>query len=232
MLTIRRANQRGHANFGWLDTNHTFSFGQYHDPEYMGFRVLRVINEDRVSPGNGFGTHPHKDMEIISYVLSGELEHKDSLGNGSVIKAGEFQIISAGTGITHSEFNPSSEQETHFYQIWIEPEKKGLAPSYEQHSFGSSGKENELLLVASREKSEGSLKINQDVKLYVGSLAGSEARTLPLVSERHGWLQVVKGSLELNGDLLGSSDGASMSDECELRVVAKSDSEYLFFDLP
>ena len=232
MLQIRRANERGHANHGWLDTNHSFSFGQYRDPKHMGFRVLRVINEDRVQAGHGFGTHPHSDMEILSYVRAGELEHKDSMGNGSVIKPGEFQLISAGSGITHSEFNPSSKQETHFYQIWITPNAKGLEPSYQQASFSNIKQGNGLRIIASLSGENGSLKINQDVKIYSAKLKSEESLVLPLTAQRHGWLQVIEGQCQLGEDLLNTSDGVSFSNELEPILTAQTDCELLFFDLP
>ena len=229
MIQVRKANERGHANHGWLDSNHTFSFGRYQDPDHMGFRVLRVINEDKVHPGNGFGTHPHNDMEIISYVVSGKLEHKDSMGNGSVINAGEFQCISAGSGITHSEFNPSATELAHFYQIWIEPDERGVEPNYAQRDFSSA---SGLQLVASKGGKDGSLPINQDAKLYLARVDASERIALPLQKSRYGWLQVVKGSISIGDTQLVSSDGIALSNEREPEVVADSDSEFFFFDLP
>lgn len=232
MINIRKSQERGHANHGWLDSRHTFSFGGYHDPNQMGFRVLRVINEDKVKPDHGFGTHPHRDMEIISYVVSGELEHKDSMGNGSVILPGEFQIITAGTGITHSEFNPSKDKETHFYQIWVLPDAKGIAPRYEQKSFSSQNENKELQLVASKDGENDSLTIHQDIRLFKGALKASNEIFLPLQAKRYGWIQVVSGELEINRVLLQAGDGASITDLLNPVVNALADSEFLFFDLP
>lgn len=227
MLRIRRADERGKADFGWLQSNHTFSFGQYFDPNHMEFRSLRVINDDRVEAGRGFGTHPHKDMEIISYVLSGQLEHKDSMGNGSLIQAGEFQRISAGTGITHSEFNPSATNPTHFLQIWIEPHARGLKPSYDQRSFPSSL----LTLIASSTGEDDSMTMNQDAKIYRGQLAANETVELPLSQARYGWLQLIRGSLHLNNQQFQVGDGVGIENESSLKLKTMSDSEFLFFDL-
>lgn len=232
MIEIRKSEDRGHADHGWLDTHHTFSFGSYRDPEHTGFRVLRVINEDRVLADNGFGTHAHDNMEIISYVISGELEHKDSMGNGSVIKAGEFQIITAGTGITHSEFNPSKDKETHFYQMWIIPDTRNLEPAYGQKDFRAAGENGNLELVASKAPTNGALQVNQNIKLYLGRVAAGESVELPLQKERHGWIQVVKGNLELQGSELHGSDGAALRDTQNPQIVAKTEVEILFFDLP
>ncbi len=231
MLQIRRAADRGHANHGWLDTNHTFSFGSYYHPEHMGFRSLRVMNEDRVAPGQGFGTHEHRDMEIVSYVLEGALEHKDSMGNGQVLKPGEFQRISAGTGITHSEFNPSTNHTTHFYQIWLLPESKGIRPSYEQKTLDATGRRNRLQLVASPDAEGGSLVVHQDARVYLASL-DSESQVAHLLEDgRYAWLQVLRGAVQLQGQSLETSDGAAISDESELLIRSDDDAEVMLFDL-
>ena len=231
MLQIRKAAERGHADHGWLDTRHTFSFADYYDPCHMGFRVLRVINEDRVHPGEGFGTHPHRDMEIISYVLEGALEHKDSMGNGTVIRPGDVQRMSAGTGITHSEFNHSSNELVHFLQIWILPDTKGLKPGYEQKFFADEEKRGRLRLVASNDGRDGSLTIHQDAVLYDSLLEEGMEVDYPVQAGRHVWLQVVRGAVNVNGVSLGQSDGASISDEALLKIIAKKDSELLLFNL-
>ncbi|MEX2142202.1 MAG: pirin family protein [Pirellulales bacterium] len=231
MLRIRRANDRGHFNHGWLDTYHTFSFGDYHDPEQMGFRVLRVINEDRVAPGQGFGMHGHRDMEIVTLVLEGELEHRDSLGSGEVLRPGELQRMTAGTVIRHSEFNPSADEQVHLYQIWLLPERAGLPPSYEQRAFGESEKDH-LNLVASRDGRDGSLTIYQDARIFLATLGpGSEIRH-EISDGRHAWLQVLRGDLEVNGMPLATSDAASASDEAELVIRSAPGAELMLFDLP
>jgi quercetin 2,3-dioxygenase len=232
MIKIRRANERGHADYGWLDTYHTFSFNTYYDPRFMGFRALRVINEDRVAPGQGFGTHGHADMEIITYVTEGALAHKDSTGGEETLRPHEVQRMTAGTGIRHSEFNPSDAESTHLYQIWILPEKNGLTPGYEQTYFPPEEKKGRLRLVASRAGTDGSVKINQDVSLYSSILAAGEEVAHELAENRYGWLQVVKGKLEINGETLNASDGAAISDESLLRIKALEDeTEFLLFDL-
>lgn len=231
MITIRKANDRGHVNHRWLDSKHTFSFGSYNDPRYMGYSALRVINEDKVKKSNGFGEHPHRNMEILSYVISGELKHWDSMGNGSVIKAGEFQLISAGSGITHSEFNPSKDADTHFYQIWIIPNKNGLKPTYQQRQFNFSS-ETELQLIASNNKEDSALFINQDAKVYKANIEAKKNMALPIEEDRSYWLQVVKGSLELDGNVLTSGDGASFNKLESNTILAKEILEILFFDLP
>jgi redox-sensitive bicupin YhaK (pirin superfamily) len=231
MIRIRKSDERGHANFGWLKTFHTFSFGSYRDEKHMGFRMLRVINEDRVLAGSGFDTHPHSNMEILSYVVSGELEHKDSMGNGSIIKEGEFQVITAGTGITHSEFNPSTEKGTHFYQMWVIPDTQDLSPSYGQIRWSSKGAGGGLKLIACKTPANGALKVNQDVKLYCGCIARGESVKLPLKKERFGWLQVVKGELNLEGSTLKAGDGASLSSTELPEMTAQVETEILFFDL-
>jgi len=232
MIKIRRSDERGHANYGWLDTFHTFSFNTYHDPRFMNFRSLRVINEDRVAAGQGFGTHGHADMEILTYITSGALAHKDSTDGEETLRPHEVQRMTAGTGIRHSEFNPSDTEETHLYQIWILPEKNGLEPGYEQKYFAPEEKTGKLKLVASRDARESSVKINQDVSVYSSILGKDEKLEYKLPENRHAWLQVIKGSLELNGETLQTSDGAAVSDEEVLRVKAtEKESEFLLFDL-
>ena len=232
MIQVIRANQRGHADHGWLNTYHTFSFADYYNPQMMGFRALRVINEDRVTAGQGFGTHGHEDMEILSYVVEGAIAHKDSTGGEETLRPHEVQRMTAGTGIRHSEFNPSDTESTHLYQIWILPEKDGLTPGYEQTYFAPEEKKGKLRLVASRAGTDGSVKINQDVALYGSILAKDEAVSHHLVENRYGWLQVVKGKLEINGETLNASDGAAISDERELKIKALEDeTEFLLFDL-
>lgn len=231
-IRVRRAAERGHALYDWLDTWHTFSFNTYYDPAHIGFRVLRVINEDRVQPGQGFGMHGHRDMEIITYVLEGALEHRDSLGTGSVLRPGEFQRMSAGTGIRHSEFNPSTTEPVHFYQIWLLPREKGLAPSYEQKAFPEDGRRGRLQLVASPDAQDGSLLIHQDARVYLSSLdTGQEVRH-DLAQGRHAWLQVLRGSVGLDGQSLEASDGAAVSNETGLSIRASKPSEVMLFDLP
>jgi len=232
MIQVRRANERGHANHGWLDTYHTFSFASYRDRNHMGFRSLRVMNEDFVAPGQGFGTHPHHDMEIVTYVLEGALEHRDSMGNGEVLRAGEFQRMSAGTGITHSEFNPSMSEPVHLYQIWLFPEEKGIEPSYEQKRFSQEERQNRLQLVASRGGDDGSLLIHQDARIYLADIAAGQRIEHELSAERHAWLQVLRGRVTLNGTPLDTSDGAAVSDEAALTIeAADGDAEIMLFDL-
>jgi redox-sensitive bicupin YhaK (pirin superfamily) len=233
MINVRHAEERGTADFGWLDSRHTFSFGDYYDPEQMGFGPLRVINEDRVSPGQGFGTHGHRDMEIISYVLEGALEHKDSIGTGSVIRPGDVQVMSAGTGIRHSEFNHSKTEPVHFLQIWVVPDREGIAPRYEQKTFPDADKRGRLRLVGSSDGRDGSVVIHQDVKLYAALLSAGEQVTQALRPGRKGWLQVARGAVVLNGHELGVGDGAAVEGEQVLTVDAKTDgAEVLVFDLP
>lgn len=232
MIIIRGAGDRGHANYGWLDTHHTFSFGNYHDARSMGFRVLRVINEDRVAPGQGFGTHPHHDMEIVTYVLSGALEHKDSMGNGEVLKAGELQRMSAGTGIEHSEFNASSSEPVHLYQIWLLPLSAGIQPSYEQKHFPESERRNRLRLVVSPDGQEGSLRMHQDAQVYLATLDPDKTVSYTFQLERHGWLQVLRGSARLNDNTLHAGDGAAISDEQLITIQAVQPAEVMLFDLP
>ncbi len=231
MITIRRSNERGGGDYGWLNTRHTFSFNDYWDEKWMGFRSLRVINEDWVGPSGGFPTHPHRDMEIITYILSGKLEHKDSLGTGSVILPGDGQRMTAGRGIRHSEANPSSTETAHLLQIWILPEKQGLEPSYEQKSFPESEKRGKLRLIASNDGADGSVRINQDAKLFVTLLAPGEEVAHSLGGKRHAWLQVAKGEVELNGQKLNQGDGAAVSDEGKLTIKGTKDAEVLLFDL-
>jgi hypothetical protein len=231
MITIRPSNERGRGDYGWLKTRHTFSFNDYSDSKWMGFRSLRVINEDWVAPGGGFPTHPHRDMEIITYVLSGKLEHKDSLGTGSVILPGDGQRMTAGRGIRHSEANASPTEAVHLLQIWILPDKSGHEPGYEQKSFPESEKHGKFRLIASNEGAEGSVKINQDAKLFVTLLAPGEEVTQPLAAKRSAWLQVAKGEIELNGKRLKQGDGAAISDEAKLKVKAIEEAEVLLFDL-
>jgi redox-sensitive bicupin YhaK (pirin superfamily) len=233
MLQIRSARDRGIANFGWLDSRHTFSFGDYHDPRHMGFGPLRVINEDRVSPGQGFGTHGHRDMEIISYVLEGALEHKDSIGTGSVIRPGDVQVMSAGTGIRHSEFNHSKTKPVHFLQIWVIPDREGIAPRYEQKTFSDADKRGRLRVVGSSDGRDGSVTIHQDVALLAAILNTGEQVTHALAKGRKAWLQMVRGTAEMNGAVLGAGDGVAVESEPALTVTAKADgTEILVFDLP
>ncbi|EDX86078.1 conserved hypothetical protein [Synechococcus sp. PCC 7335] len=232
MLAIRKATDRGTSNFGWLDSRHTFSFGGYMDPRNMGFSDLRVINEDRVAPGAGFGTHGHRDMEIISYVIEGELAHRDSMGTGSVIRPGDVQRMSAGTGVTHSEMNASKENPVHFLQIWILPETKGLAPSYEQNHFAPETRQDQWKLVGSRDGREGSVTIHQDVSLYAATLSEGAKISYELAPNRKAWLQVVKGSLQLDGQTLTAGDGLAFADLDTLSVLGSDEStEILLFDL-
>ena len=228
----RRAKERGHGAHGWLDTWHTFSFADYHDPRFMGFRVLRVINEDTVAPGRGFPTHAHRDMEIISYVLEGGLEHRDSLGTGSVIRPGDVQRMSAGTGVRHSELNASTSEPVHFLQIWIEPATTGIAPGYEQKAFSDEDKRGRLRLVASPDGADGSVTIHQDVRVYATRLAPGLEVVHRLAPGRHAWVQVARGALSLGGQRLGEGDGAAVSDESTLKLVGGKDAEALVFDLP
>ena len=232
MIEIRRANERGKANYGWLDTNHTFSFNTYYDAKYMGFRTLRVINEDRVAAGQGFGTHGHADMEILSYVVSGALAHKDSTGGSEVLRPHEWQRMTAGTGIRHSEYNHSDSETTHFYQIWILPETNGLTPGYEQKMFAPGEKSGKLKLVASRAGNDGALKINQDVAVYNSILKNGEEVSHELAETRYAWIQIVRGAIDLNGEILNVSDGAAASDENLLKIKSLADeTEILLFDL-
>ena len=230
-MKIRRSSERGRAEHGWLRSFHTFSFADYYDPAHMGFRELRVINEDRVQPRRGFGTHSHRDMEIVSYVLDGALEHKDSLGTGSVIRPGDVQRMSAGTGVSHSEFNHSATELVHFLQIWILPEREGLAPSYEQKRFPPEERRGKLRLLASRDGSAGSVRIHQDVALYGALLGVGESVEYTLRPGRHAWLQLARGRCEVGGLALEAGDGLAASDEASLRITGTRDAELLLFDL-
>ena len=229
MITVRPAEDRGRFDFGWLDTAHTFSFGEYRDPRHMGFGSLRVINEDRVAPSRGFGTHPHRDMEILSFVLAGRLEHRDSLGGHGVIGPGEVQRITAGRGVMHSEFNPSASEQVHFLQVWIKPRALGLEPSYEQRSFAGVG--DGLTLVASLDGRDGSIVINQDALVLLGKLGEGGAASHPLGEGRRAWVQVMRGQVILNGTRLDAGDGAAVTDETDLRFEAGARGEFLLFDM-
>jgi len=231
MIKIRKSDERGHANHGWLDSHFSFSFADYYDPEQMGFRSLRVINDDHIAGGGGFGTHPHRDMEIITYVLSGALEHRDSLGNGAEMRPGEVQVMTAGTGVKHSEFNHSPTEPLHLLQIWIVPEKKSLPPGYAQKSFTESFKPGKLVTVASRSGSDGSLKINQDVDLLIGKFGAGDQATYTLRPNRFAWVQVATGKITLNGHELDAGDGAAISDEKTLTIAGKEAGDVLLFDL-
>ena len=231
MIEIRRARDRGTVSLGWLDSRHTFSFGHYYDPKHMGFGNLRVINEDRVQPGKGFAPHGHEDMEIISYVIDGALEHKDSMDNGSVIRPGDVQRMTAGTGVRHSEFNHSDRDVVHFLQIWILPEARGLQPGYEEKTFTDEDKRNRLRLVGSRDGREGSVTIHQDVDLYASILVAGAELTHVFGPGRKGWVQVVRGDLSVGDERLGTADGAAIEDVESLRIVATSDAELLLFDM-
>ncbi len=231
MIRIRKADDRGHAEHGWLESFHTFSFADFHDEAHMGFRALRVINEDRVQPGRGFGTHSHRDMEIVTYVLEGALDHKDSLGTGSTIEPGDVQRMSAGTGVSHSEFNHSQAELVHFLQIWILPERAGLPASYEQRAFPERERLDRLRIVASRDGRDGAVTVHQDVELYASVLSPGAAVEHAIARGRHAWLQVARGSVELGAELLEAGDGAAISDEAAVRVKARDRAEILLFDL-
>jgi redox-sensitive bicupin YhaK (pirin superfamily) len=234
MITARKSRQRGVTRVGWLDSRHTFSFGDYHDPQNMGFRSLRVINEDRVVPGEGFGTHGHRDMEIISYVLEGALEHKDSLGTGSVLRPGDVQRMSAGAGVRHSEFNHSDKEAVHFLQIWILPERNGMPASYEEKHFSEDERRGRFRLIAAPEadaKTAGAVTVHQDVALYAAIFAPGDRTTFELRPGRHAWVQVARGAIDVNGTVLKPGDGAAVSDETKLAIVASEPAEVLLFDL-
>jgi len=231
MLELRKAGDRGHADFGWLDSRHTFSFGEYFDPAQLGFSDLRVINDDRVAPGAGFPTHPHRDMEIFSYVLAGALEHRDSMGSGSVIRPGDVQMMSAGRGIRHSEFNPSSTEAVHFLQIWIVPDRNGVAPRYQQAHFAASEKRGRLRLIISPDAAEGSLGVYQDCRVHAGLFDGSEHAGHPVAPGRHAYLHVARGSIDVNGMRLAAGDGARVRDPGMLAFAGGDDAEILLFDL-
>jgi redox-sensitive bicupin YhaK (pirin superfamily) len=231
MMAIRHAEERGTANFGWLNSRHTFSFGNYYDPRFMGFGPLRVINEDKVQPGQGFGTHGHQDMEIISYVLEGEMAHKDSLGSGSVIRPGDVQRMSAGTGVRHSEYNASDSDPLHFLQIWIMPERNGLEPSYEQKTFTDSDKSGQLRLVGSRDGRDGSVTIHQDVDLYAAKLADTDSVTYQLPAGRKGWVQVASGDVQLDDQALSAGDGVALEGPHSITLTTSTATEVLLFDM-
>lgn len=231
MIRVRRASDRGHFDHGWLNTYHTFSFGRYVDRGQMGFRSLRVMNEDWVQPGQGFGTHPHEDMEIITYVLEGRLAHRDSLGTGSEIRPGELQRMTAGTGITHSEFNPSSTEPVHLYQIWLFPEREGLEPSYEQTAFPRADRLNTLRMVASPDGRDGSLSIRQDARISLGALEDGRSVSHEIEPGRHAWVQVLRGEVNVNDQALYAGDGAAISEEPRITIRSTGDSEVMVFDL-
>ncbi len=231
MFKIRKSADRGHFDHGWLDTHHTFSFSDYYDPAQIGFRSLRVINEDRVAPGGGFGMHGHRDMEIVTWVLSGTLEHKDSLGHGEVLRPGEMQHMTAGRGIRHSEFNPSATEPVHLYQIWLLPRAPGLEPSYSQKSFPAGGRANQWQLVASPDATDGSLQIEQDAHIYLANLNPSTGLTFDLDPSRHAWLQILRGSVNLNKNDLTAGDGVAISNEPKLDLNTSASADLMLFDL-
>ena len=230
-ITVRPAAERGRTDWGWLDSRHTFSFGEYHDPRNMGFRRLRVINDDRVEPGAGFGTHGHRDMEILSYVLEGGLEHRDSTGGGGVIRPGEIQFMRAGTGVTHSERNASDTEPVHFLQIWIVPDTRGLPPRYDQRTFDADAAGRGFVLLASKDGRDGSIQIQQDVALWMTRLRAGEERAHALPASRHAWLHVARGAVTLDGRALGEGDGVALSEEAGVRLEGRADAEVLLFDL-
>jgi redox-sensitive bicupin YhaK (pirin superfamily) len=231
MITLRKSEHRGHADHGWLKSFHSFSFADYHDPRHMGFGNLRVINEDRIAPGTGFGTHGHRDMEIVSYVLDGALAHRDDMGNGTAILPGDVQRMSAGTGVRHSEFNHSSTDTTHFLQIWLLPDERGVAPGYEQKHFDDASKRGRLALVASRDGREGSVRLHADASLYAGLFDGDEKASIALDPRRKAYVHLVRGGLWVNGQALRAGDAALLSDEAQLRLDAGQGAEVLVFDL-
>jgi redox-sensitive bicupin YhaK (pirin superfamily) len=231
MMQLRKATDRGHANHGWLDSHHTFSFADYYDPAHMGFRALRVINEDRVTGGQGFGKHSHRDMEIISYVLEGGLEHKDSMGTGAVIRPGDVQRMSAGTGVTHSEYNASKRDTVHFLQIWLMPDQRGIQPSYEQKTFGAADKAGHLRLVASPDGRDGSVTVHTDATLYAGIFEAGQRAEHTLAAGRHAWVHVVRGTAKINGTEVGAGDAVALSDERTVTIEGIAAAELLVFDL-
>jgi redox-sensitive bicupin YhaK (pirin superfamily) len=231
VIKVRKSDERGHFNFGWLDTYHSFSFGEYYDPRNMGFRSLRVINEDFVSPGHGFPPHGHRDMEIVTYILAGALQHRDSMGNGSVIRPGDVQRMSAGTGVRHSEFNPSEDEPVHLLQIWILPAEEGIRPGYEEKRFAEDERRGRLRVVASPDGRDGSVTIRQDASIYTTLLDAGQEVEHALGPGRHAWAQVARGSVELNGQSLGQGDGAAVSEEARLVITAREPAEVLLFDL-
>jgi redox-sensitive bicupin YhaK (pirin superfamily) len=230
-IQVRKAKERGHADHGWLDSFHTFSFANYYDPKFMGFRALRVINEDRVAPSRGFGEHPHNDMEIVTYVLEGELAHKDSMGNGSVIRPGDVQRMSAGTGVVHAEMNPSKSQPVHFLQIWIVPDKQGYPPSYEQKAFTAQERQGKLRVIASNDGRDGSVQLHQDASLAAALLEPGQRVEHALRPGRHAWIHVARGKVDVSGHALGAGDGAAVGGEGTLAIAATEPSEVLVFDL-
>jgi redox-sensitive bicupin YhaK (pirin superfamily) len=232
MITVRPAAERGGGDHGWLNTRHTFSFSDYQDEAHMGFRVLRVINEDRVAPGQGFGTHAHRDMEIISYVLEGALEHKDSLGHGAVLRPGEVQRITAGTGVRHSEFNPSESEPVHFYQIWLFPDRQGHKPDYAQKAFPAGGRRGRWQTIISPDGRDGSLSIHQDASILLADLLPGQGLSHTFVAGRHGWLQVLRGEVAVGPTTLRASDGAAISEEAVLALESPGGAEVMLFDLP
>lgn len=232
MITIRRSEERGHADHGWLDSRHTFSFADYRDPDFMGFSVLRVVNQDRVQPGRGFGTHGHQDMEIVSYVLDGVLAHKDNMGNGAEMRPGEVQLMSAGTGVTHSEFNASATEALHFLQMWILPKERGTKPRYEQREFSAAERRGRLRLVVSPDGQDGSVTIGQDARLYAGLFDGGAPVHLTLPERRAAWVHVARGEVTINGKALQAGDGAAVRDERELAFADGQGAEVVVWDLP
>jgi len=231
MITIRQAADRGHVNFGWLDSHHTFSFGEFHDPRQMGFGPIRVINDDRVSPGQGFGAHPHRDMEIVTYVLEGAVEHKDNTGSHGVITHGVVQRMSAGTGVVHSEFNGSKTEPVHFLQIWIVPAARGVKPRYEDRAFAAEGRRNQWQLIISPDGADGSLDVHQDARMYATELAAGQSLARALAPGRNAWVQIASGSVTLNGQTLVAGDGAAVTDESALTIAATEAAEVLLFDV-
>jgi quercetin 2,3-dioxygenase len=231
MITKRPANERGHANHGWLDARHTFSFASYRNPKHVAFRDLRVMNEDHIAPGRGFPTHPHDNMEILTYVLEGELEHQDSMGNGATIRPGTIQTMSAGTGIMHSEANASQKNEVHLYQIWIIPDTQGIKPSYGEYTFDTEGRNGHLQLIASKDGRDGSAQINQNISLYTTVLENGQSVTHNVAEDRHAWVQVARGSITLNGEHYETGDGAAISQESTLTLTGQEKAEVLLFDL-
>jgi redox-sensitive bicupin YhaK (pirin superfamily) len=230
MMKIRKANERGHAEHGWLDTYHTFSFADYYDPQWMGFRSLRVINDDLVMPGMGFGTHPHRDMEIITYILSGALEHKDSMGNGRVIRAGDVQYMAAGTGVQHSEFNPANDEAVHLLQIWIQPDRKGVTPRYGEKSLQDAAT-GTWHLVTSKTGRDGSIAIHQDADLWLAKLEAGQTVSHSLAGDRHAWIHVAEGEVKINGKTLSGGDAVAVSGKSNLILAATKPSQVLLFDL-
>ena len=231
MIRLRRSEERGYADHGWLKARHSFSFSSYHDPAHMHFRHLRVINEDRIAPGGGFPMHSHQDMEIITYIINGALEHQDSMGNGEVLRPGEIQRMSAGSGITHSEFNPSDSNPTHLLQIWILTDSKGIAPSYEQRSYRERSVPNALCLLARKGGSDGVVHVNQDMSLYTALLEAGHDIAYPVDTGRNQWVQLVRGSIEINGEGLSAGDGAAITGETQLTIRGRESAEFLLFDL-